>query len=50
MDFIRELAILRQYAEFAIEAIRDEHEGNFRYYVAEMTAIANKIKDAVDDM
>lgn len=50
MDFFRELGMVKDYAQFAQTALYEEQEGNFKYYVDQLAAIAKRLDEAVKDM
>jgi hypothetical protein len=47
---VRDLAVIREYAKHARDALDDEHEGNFKYYVRQISDLAARLQAQVDYM
>lgn len=49
-NFPRELGLVIAYATAALDALKDEHEGNFKFYVTEMFGHASITHNAAQEM
>lgn len=50
MNFFKQLGMMEDYAKYAREALRDEHESNYKHYVNQLAGLAAQLKSAADDM
>lgn len=49
-NFRRSLGMMEDYIKYAREALDDEHEGNFKYYVRQVTELAAALHRDVQEM
>jgi hypothetical protein len=49
-DFVRDLGMARDYIGYALSALADEHEGNFKFYVGEAAALVATVRQQAEAM
>lgn len=49
-NWLRALGEIQDRAKYAAEALKDEHEGNFKHHVRELTGLANRLNYETQSM